>query len=277
MKQSISLLVTAPKDYAHRFLDAIEECNREGKVAFSPISIPMIETVIQQRVLAWSTFLGEINSYDYVVFTSRKAIDSMSLTLQHERVSLPQQVGYLAIGKYIECMKNRLQVTPRFIPKEPSPMGIVTELKESNIHSHVRIAVLGPQVEGLKEPETVPAFLRELKAIGCEVAFIPAYLTRSASPQACDQVKDLLRRHAIRGIALTSGAEAEVLRKVIDSLDVSTKPLENMVIASMGPYTARCAQQVGLPITFTSPQFGSFLAYARALQGYFLSLNTIST
>lgn len=277
MKQAISLLITAPTDYSRRFLDAIKACNREGKVAFSPICIPMIETVIREGDPALSAFMGKINSYDYVVFTSRKAVDSLAITLQHGHVSLPQEAGYLAIGKDIEWMKDRLGVAPRFIAREPSPMGIVKELKEMHALGSTRIAVLGPQVKGLREPETVPAFLRALKAIGCEVDFIPAYLTRGASAQACGQVKDLLYRHAIRCIALTSGAEAEVVRQILGSLDASSHPLENTVITSMGPYTTRCAQQVGLPIAFTSSQFGSFLAYAHSLQDYFLSLNTIST
>ena len=260
----VPVLVTAPEGYAQRFVEALKACNAD-RFCFEPISIPLICTTHCEDV---SKIISQAQDYDYMVFTSRKAILVLSDYLKKNNISLDsiRLPKACAIGQDNEAL-SLLDITSAFISAEPSLKGIADELrnrfKEFPQHSaRPRIAVLGPRVEGLTEPDTVPDFLKALHAIEADVTYITAYITRPATEQALREAEALLR-DKIQWVAFTSATEAQVYKL----LSHKNKPS----LACFGPYTAHCVRKEGLNVRFTSPDYSSFSAFAKHLKEFILS------
>lgn len=264
---TVPVLVTAPEGYSQRFVEALKACNAD-RFCFEPISIPLIRTTPCEDI---SQIISQAQGYDYMVFTSRKAILLLSEYLKKAKISadsirLPKAC---AIGKDNEAL-SLLGITPAFISAEPSLKGIADELRSriKDLPRHFarpRIAVLGPRVEGLTEPDTVPDFLKALHAIQADVTYITAYITRPATEQALHETETLLR-DKIQWVAFTSATEAQVYKR----LSHNTPPS----IACFGPYTAHCVRKEGLNVRFTSPDYGSFAGFAKHLKDFILSVST---
>ena len=261
---NVPVLVTAPEGYAQRFVEALNACNAD-RFCFEPISIPLICTTPCDDV---SQIISQVQDYDYMVFTSRKAILVLSEYLKKAKISadsirLPKAC---AIGKDNEAL-SLLGISPAFISAEPSLKGIADELrsriKEFPRHnSRPRIAVLGPRVEGLTEPDTVPDFLKALHAIQADVTYITTYITRPATEQTLHEAEALLR-DKIQWVAFTSATEAQVYKRMMHNIQPS--------LACFGPYTAHCVRKEGLNVRFTSPDYSSFSAFAKHLKEFILS------
>lgn len=260
----VPVLVTAPEGYSQRFVEALKACNAD-RFCFKPISIPLICTSPCEDV---SKIICQAQDYDYMVFTSRKAILVLSEYLKKNNIS-KDSIRFpkaCAIGKDNEAL-SLLGITPAFISAEPSLKGIADELrsriKEFPRHNaRPRIAVLGPRVEGLTEPDTVPDFLKELHAIQADVTYVTAYITRPATEQALHEAEALLR-DKIQWVAFTSATEAQVYKRLSHNIQPS--------LACFGPYTAYCVRKEGLNVRFTSPDYSSFSAFAKHLKEFILS------
>ncbi|WP_028898365.1 uroporphyrinogen-III synthase [Prevotella sp. HUN102] len=271
MKRTYNILVTAPKGYSKRFCDALRTASREGNIVLDPIAIPLIATEIFDADDATNTLIGSLNSFDYVIFTSRKAIEAMARFREKAPFRFSDTIGYASIGKDVEYMKSALNLPPCFANSEPSLMGIAKELEKTGNHIGKRVAVLGPRVEGIREPSTVPDFIASLRHIDTKPTFISVYKTCKANATALNKV-----RHAITSkidcVAFTSGAEAQVYRELMEGLPVNKKEMKPTLTACFGPYTAKCAEEEGLQIDFISKDFGSFEAFATNLKSYLSSL-----
>ena len=261
---TVPVLVTAPEGYAQRFVEALKACN-DDRFCFEPISIPLICTTPSEEI---EQIVHQAEDYDYMVFTSRKAILVLSEYLKKNNIST-DSIRFpkaCAIGKDNEAL-SLLGITPAFISAEPSLKGIADELrsriKDFPQHSsRSRIAVLGPRVEGLTEPDTVPDFLKALHAIQADVTYITAYITRPATEQTLHEAEALLR-DKIQWVAFTSATEAQVYKRLRHNIQPS--------LACFGPYTAHCVRKEGLNVRFTSPDYSSFSAFAKHLKEFILS------
>lgn len=258
----ISILITSPSGYATRFQKLFEGS------ALTPIVIPMIETVIPQDCKEMDRLLEQLNDYDYMAFSSRKAIESLALRLQKDSTSRDKlsSVKCCAIGKDAEYLQERLHCTNAVQPDEASPMGIVRKLKEIPNIAGKSIAVLAPKVEGMTEPDVVPNFIHALQELNMKVTRIPAYLTRTADDEALARAIELIRKQKITCIAFTSGTEIEVL---LNALGNDTSLLSHTTIACFGPYTAMYAEKKKLKVGIVAKDFSSFEGFVNAIQDYF--------
>lgn len=255
----VTVLVTAPEGYAQRFMDALAECKGES-ITFEPVSIPLICTNASKPDIA--KFITEAPTFNYVVFTSRKAITVVSCYLKEKGIA-PEAIKWpaaCAIGKDNEAL-TQLGITPTFIAQEPSLKGIADELKARS--TNPRIAVLGPRVENLIEPDTVPDFLKALHAMQATVEFYPAYITSPAADEELLNAESLLDEK-IEWVAFTSATEAQVYRQLQHQSHPS--------IACFGPYTAHCVRKEGLEVDFVSADFSSFAAFALNMRKHIESM-----
>ena len=151
MKKNI--LITAPRHYTQRLLTAFEKYKEEVEVT----NIAMVESTFDTANDEMQKLCADLGMFDFVVCLSRKAIDAM-----HNYCDCAEQLGktqFLAIGKDNEYLHDVLGVTPPFISKEPSPIGIAHALKERGLNEGCRLAALAPAFVGMEEPRTVPALL----------------------------------------------------------------------------------------------------------------------
>ncbi len=259
---SISILVTSPAGYATRFQKQFEGSK------LTPVVIPMIETVIPKDCKEVDLLLKRLNDYDYLAFSSRKAIESFALRLQKDSTDWDKlnNVKCCAIGKDAEYLQEMLHCSNAVQPEEPSPMGIVCKLKEIPNISGKSIAVLAPKVEGMTEPDVVPEFICALQKLNMKVTRIPAYITRATNRSTLVRATELIRNGKVACIAFTSGTEIEVL---LNALENNASLLSHTTIACFGPYTANYAKKKGLKVEIVAKDFSSFEGFVNAIQDYF--------
>ena len=262
-----TLLLTSPAGYAQRLLKAFDERNK--KDAFQLVSIPMIETTIYTDAPEFVNFIGQLHEFDYVAFSSRKAIDALADYIQAAHVSLPVSVRWCAIGKDNEWLVERLGIQPAFIAEEPSPQGIVRYLSQQEAIKGKRIAVLAPEVIGMEEPSIVPDFLCGLVEIGMLPSRITAYQTRAVRQEVLYSTAQQIQKMIYDAVVFTSGTEIKVFLQMIPegvSVEEFTKKL---TVICYGPYTARCAQQYGVNVDFISTSFDSFQGLVDQIYTYY--------
>lgn len=261
------LLLTSPAGYAQRLTTAFKE--EDADQFFVPESIPMIRTTIATDDAAFVSFLHELATYDYIAFSSRKAIEAFAVGLQQEGIPLPATVRLCAIGKDNEMLREALHVEPAFIAAEPSPMGIVRHLESLSLTGAPRIAVLAPQVIGMEEPSIVPDFIRGLAQIGMRPIRINAYHTQAAAREVLADTASKIMNNAYESVIFTSGTEIKVFLQMIPENVSLSAFFQHLTVICYGPYTARCASEYGVKVDFTSPSFGSFQELVKQVKIYY--------
>jgi uroporphyrinogen-III synthase len=255
-----NILITSPKGYSERFKDTFFQSH------LNPVAIPVIETIIPENMPDMDSLFANLSQYDYIAFSSRKAIDSF-YQLQNKKGLSLAGIKFCAIGKDAEYMYDRLGVKPSVFPDEPSPMGIASKLSEDENIKGKTIAALVPLVEGIEEPDVVPDFLAKLNSIGMKVTRINAYITRAVDKNQIDRAVELIVSKKIECIAFTSSAEIEILLQNIGD----KKRFKSVTVACFGPYTAAYAQKRGLNVAIVSQDFSSFSGFLEAIEKYFAS------
>lgn len=265
--KNITVLITAPENYAIRFKEALEHLNSCRTGVIQAISIPTIISTTAIDHPSMLNLMTQIDQYDYMLFASRKAVDSMKKALSaHPHLKLSETTGYCAVGKDIDYMRQELHVDPAFIPEEPSPMGIVQTLASHPDSVGKRIAVLVPEVIEMEEPPIVPQLLKALSDLGLLVDPIRAY---TISPKENKSLATLIHGKLIDCIAFSSGSEIYSLLKVLNAHQPPLTLPENMAIACFGPYTAHCAKLAGLKVDVVGKDFSSFDGFVEAIQNHF--------
>lgn len=253
-----NILITAPGGYSERFKNVFD-----GSY-LNPEAIPMIETLIPQDMPDTDNLFSNIDEYEYIAFSSRKAIEAFYQKWNENRIDI-SRIKFCAIGKDIEYMAEKLGVAPAVYPDEPSPMGIANKLGEDNHIEGKQIAVLVPEVREIDEPDVVPDFLARLYEVGMNVTRVNAYVTRPADEAEINKAVNLIADRDIKCIAFTSSAEVEILLWHIDDRSI----LDGVAIACFGPYTAAFARKKGLDVSVVAKDFSSFLGFLKAIENHF--------
>lgn len=254
-----TILITAPKGYSERMQKVFTE------KSFNVIASPFIQTTVPVNIKGdVKSFLNRIVTYDYVMFSSRKAVDALFQGLKAANIapSILRGIKLCAIGKDADYVFEKLHVRASIIPKEPSPMGIADEIFQQGDAKGKTIAVLAPEVLGIKEPPVVPDFIDKLKSMGMEVTRVNVYTTQAADIEASIA---LIKLKKIDCIAFTSSAEIEVLLSRIGKSMV----LKDIDIACFGIYTAAFAKEKGLNVKIISKDFSSFNGFADAVYMFY--------
>jgi len=255
--QQIHVLITSPKGYSERFTKVFEHSS------LHPVAIPMIETIIPERVEDLDNLISNIYSYEYIAFSSRKAIQAFADRL--DKNTDISGIKFCAIGKDTEYMYDRLGNVNSLESNEPSPMGIARKLAEDENIKGKTIAVLVPLVQQIPEPDVVPDFLAELEKIEMNVTRINAYTTQPAQRAEIQRAVNLIASKEIKCIAFTSSAEIEILLQNIEDKSI----LDNVAIACFGPYTAAFAKKKGLNVSLVAKDFSSFSGFLKAIENHF--------
>ena len=261
------LLLTSPEGYAQRLLQAFRE--RPARQLFHPVSRPMIRTSVMLDSPGLKTFLSQVETVDYVAFSSRKAIEAFAQGWAEEGRPLPSSVGWCAIGKDNDLLRELLQVEPSFLAEEPSPKGIVSYLERLPDTRGKRIAVLAPQVVGMEEPSIVPDFLTGLAAIGMVPVRINVYRTQAVSEDVLRDTAREIQQGTYDAVVFTSGTEVQVFLQMVPEGESLENFLGPLTVICYGPYTAGCARAYGVKVDFTSTSFGAFQGLVEQIENYY--------
>lgn len=254
------ILVTAPRNYAARLLPELID---QGAV---PLLMPTIETCMLADFTALDAALTQINTLDWIAFTSRNGIDAFFQRLEQLGIeaSVLKNCRISAIGKDAERLAS-FGVKVDLVPQEPSPKGIIAELAKIPDINKQTIMVPVPEVVGIAEPNIIPNFLAGLKNLGMVVTRVPTYITRCLDKTLYDVELNLIRQGKIDVIAFSSTAEISGFLQMI----TSKADYQKSVIACFGPYTAANAKILGMNVSIIAKNYSSFAGFAEAIASFF--------
>lgn len=255
------ILVTAPRNYATRLSHYLIA---KGGL---PLLMPTIETCQLENLAELDMVLQQIDTFDWIAFTSRNGIDAFFQRMKELDLcpSILNTCLLCAIGKDAERLAT-FGVNVDLIPTESSPTGIIAELAKIPDIAKKSVLVPVPDVVGLPEPDVIPNFVAGLENLGMNVTRVPTYMTRCLDKTLYDVELNLIRQGKIDAIALSSTAEITGFLHMVDS----KQDYESCVIACFGPYTAANAKKLGVDVSIVAKNYSSFEGFAEAIAEFFI-------
>ncbi len=248
------ILVTRPEEQASDFS---AELLRYGA---DPIEFPTIRVVPPEDWTDLDKAISRIGTYDWIIFTSANGVRFFRerLWAAGKDVRALNRVKVCTIGPRTAEVVRQLGVIPDLIPKIYQAEGIVEEMEKLGIRGK---RILLPRA--LQAREVLPEALREM---GAEVEVVPAY--KSVKPtQDLDRIRTYLKEKKISVVTFTSSSTVNHFVEMFDPQELISL-MEGVVVASIGPITAKTVQQVGLTNHIMPDQY-TIADLAKAIADYF--------
>ena len=244
------VLVTRSREQASQLSASLREYGAQV------LEVPTIRIVPADDYSELDEAIGELGSFDWLIFTSVNGVDYFlrRLQAQDKDVRELQGVRLAAIGPATAKSLSELRLRVDYVPAEYRAEGIVEGLR--------RLGVQGKRVLLARAEVAREILPRELARAGARVKVVSAYKT--VRP---DLDLDLLREFAPDVVTFTSSS---TVNNFVEALgrDEAAKVLEKAVIASIGPITADTARNLGLA-TQIMPAVYTIPALVEAIVQYF--------
>jgi uroporphyrinogen-III synthase len=230
--------------------------------------MPTIETCLLENFTELDTALQQIETFHWIAFTSRNGIDAFFQRLNDLELNLwmLHNTRLCAIGKDAERLID-MGLKVDIIPKNSSPAGIIAELAKIPDIANQTVLIPIPEVTGVPEPDVIPNFVAGLEKLGMKVTRVPTYRTQRLDKSLYEVELNLIREGKIDAIAFTSATEIMSFLQMVNS----KSDYEQCEIACFGPYTAACAQKLGVNVSVVSQDYSSFAGFAEAIAAFFKS------
>jgi uroporphyrinogen III methyltransferase/synthase len=258
------IVVTRTRDQASELVTLLENYGAEC-LEYPTISL---EPVASYEILDQA--LVELETYHWLLFTSINAVEYFFKRL----FALGKDVRYLkgpkiaAVGKVTaEALASR-GIRADLLPKEFTGGGLAESLIKTDINDK---RVLIPRA--LKAREILPEKLTEA---GAEVTVAPVYQnvlpTSTSGGQLKEELLAALREKSIDMVTFTSSS---TVKNFVTLLGISTpseiqKLMSGIGVATIGPITAKTAEQYGLHVNVQPPEY-TIPALVDSIVTYFIS------
>ncbi len=204
--------------------------------------------------------IGELGDFHWVIFTSVNGVEIFRERLEASGRDLRTLSGarIAAIGPATARALHRWGREPEVVPREYRAEALLERLR-----NEVRA---GDRVLIPRAAEARDLLVAGLTGLGAHVTEVPAYRTRPVRDGA-DRLRQALQSGGIDAITFTSSSTVRNFASLF-SPDERDELLTGVVIASIGPITARTGAEYGLA-TRVMPKEYTIPALARALIDYF--------
>ena len=204
-----------------------------------PVELPLLTT----RWLAFELPVARtLESYDWIAFTSARALEAIAAKARTAGWSWPPQVAAAAVGDRTAHELQACGWMPECVSEEPSASGLVQALTRRGI---VGARILFP-CSSLAEP-TFPAGVR---AAGAMIDVLPVYTTTPVWATRPDDIRHLGQRLAAelaRGCVVTCASPSAARALVELAQDAGIYELLRQIpIVVMGSTTAAAVARMGL-------------------------------
>jgi uroporphyrinogen III methyltransferase / synthase len=213
---------------------------------------------------SWQTIDGAVtrlNTYQWLIFTSvngvRPFMDRLRAAGKDARALA--NLRLCAIGPRTAQELEVYGLTPDIIPTEFHAEGIIAALTDLGIRGS---RVLIPRAEVARE--ILPEQLREL---GATVDVIPVYRTISPAVDVASLTQQF-HDGRVAVVTFTSSSTVRNFVEVFGGRNAVKSLLEEVVVACIGPITARTAEEYGLTVT-VMPAENTVPALADMIVKYF--------
>jgi len=217
--------------------------NALNQLGAQVIEFPTIEIQPPESYSQLDQAIEEIESYDWIVFTSVNGVDYFTdrlITKDHDWRDL-KGIKICAIGPQTAERLSSLGLQIDFVPPEYRAEGIIEGLKERGIEGK-KILLARAAVARDILPE-------ELAKLGAQVTVAPTYQTVVPEPTpeeivAISETVDL--------ITFTSSSTVKNFKKLWDK---KTEAFSGSLIAAIGPITANTAKEEGFKVDIEATEY----------------------
>ncbi len=250
------VLVTRSREQASQLSRAIEELGGEA------VEFPTIRIVEPESYAPMDTAIARLDSYRWIIFTSVNGVRFFfsRLLQQGKDVRDLKGANLCAIGPKTKEALERYALKVTYVPDEYRAEQIMAGLKDQ-IKPGDRIL--------LPRADIARKVLAELLSdLGALVEEVVAYRTTPAG-ENIELVRQMLAEGKIHIITFTSSS---TVRNFVGLLKEHQLPrlLQGVMVACIGPVTARTARELGLPVHVQARHYtieGLIEAILEAVQG----------
>ncbi|NQW23217.1 MAG: uroporphyrinogen-III C-methyltransferase [SAR202 cluster bacterium] len=225
------VLVTRSRSQASRLCSLLEQAGAHS------VELPTIEIAPLEDFSELDATLTKLPEYNWVVFASANAVDSVFERLESQGKDARALAGITigAIGPATAQALSRRGITADFVPSRPVSE---TVLKELSSHDWNGVSVLLPSADiGRNELEN------GLTKLGAKVNRLAAYRNVTVAG-----VSDLAKQAFLDGVDVVTFTSSSTVRNLVDMLDGDRQALEASFIACIGPVTSATARELGLRV-----------------------------
>lgn len=184
------------------------------------------------------TALAELESFDWLVFTSGNAAEFAFNRLAKQDGILPKQTRVAAVGKVTVRRIEELGHSVAFHPKRYDADSLIAGLAGKHDLTGSRVLVLCGELAGSEVPD-------RLAELGASVTTAIVYRTILTGSLPTD-ILELLQRQALQVITFTSSSAVTSFIQSVRKLPADC--LGGVTVACIGPVTARTALESGIAV-----------------------------
>ena len=222
-----------------------------------PVELPAIRIAPPTDLRPLDAALARLARYQWLIFTSANGVLYFWRRWAAKNIGWPpgRPLRIAAIGPATRAALRQHGLTSHFMPAEQTAEALATTLP----------AVEGSHILFPTSDIARPTLAAGLRARGAVVEQVVVYQTRPAAPPP-----DLQARLAgVDVLTFTSSSTVENFIAMLRAGQGAKLP-ESVVIACIGPKTARTARHLGLRVDITAPEH-TVPGLVAALENYYLS------
>jgi uroporphyrinogen III methyltransferase/synthase len=244
------ILITRPQRQVEEFSTLLADCGAHV------IAFPTIEIVAPGDWQPLDKAIENINSYDWIIFTSVNGVKYFGQRLKEKGVPRAALTGkkICAIGSRTKGVLEEMGLSVRFTPQEYRAEGIAEGLKALGMKGK---KILLPRAREARR--ILPEALREAGAVVDEVE---AY--RTVKPAKGKTSLESILKKGIDVVVFTSSSTVRNFMELLSD----KAALNGIKVAVIGPITAETARSYGL-IPHIAPQEYTIPSLIQAIVEYF--------
>lgn len=247
------IVITRTREQSGALREALEELGAEA------VEVPAIEIRDPQSWQPMDQAIGQLEEFDYLVFTSangvRKFLGRLPACGRDVRGLKGLEIGAIGPGTAAELAATGIRVD--FQPGEYRAEGLIEYFKEIDVRGK---GFLIPRAKVARD--ILP---RTLEERGARVEVVEAYET--VQPRIAPEELEKLLTPAPEAITFTSSSTVNNFVKLMKS-EKLREVLERMTIASIGPVTSETIRKHGLKVSVEAAD-STVPGLVQALQDYF--------
>ncbi len=255
---NFKILVTRAKQAKDELVSSLESY---GAIVFY---CPTIEIVEPESYELLDKALSTLTKYDWVIFTSRNAVEAFLARLEKAGKSINEfeNIKVLAVGSATAKSLEKANIKVSLVPEKFNAEGALASLQNyyPNKELLAKCHFLFPRAAVGRDILPV-----ELEKLGAKVDLITAYQTRTPLG-AKDELLNIFANNQIDLVTFTSPSTIINLSELV-APELLTNLLKNTAIACIGPVSAKAAEDFGLKVA-VCPTQSTALSFAQAIKDF---------
>jgi uroporphyrinogen III methyltransferase / synthase len=248
------IAVTRTREQASELIGRLQELGADC------IEFPTIRLAPPSDWQELDQALSRLSQFNWIFFTSPNGVRFFFDRLAHQRRDLRELKGIkiAVIGPATARELGTYHLLPDLIPEKYQAEDLLEALSQIPLEGQ---RILIPRAEQARQ--ILPTGLKNL---GAEVAVAAAYRTLPAQEEK-KELADQLQRGEVDVITFTSSSTVVYFLNLFSRQEILTW-LKDVVIACIGPITAKTVRDNGLPVTVVAEEY-TIPGLVEAIEKYF--------